>query len=152
MLLNPSFCIGHHFCDTQTYINGLVFYSRLSPFLAFPAFLLDLPVKIRCISAQEARIKPADTGVLLALWMAIEKGKIGIGHLHDGVILLLLPESSRVLLFCANQGFCYLNLTGTTKCKYERKNEMNSGINSKKTLSCKWPIHLRSGKWFSNQH
>ena len=27
---------------------------------------------------------------------------IAIGHLHDGVILLLQPESFRVLLSCAN--------------------------------------------------
>ena len=42
-------------------------------------------------------------------------------HLHDGVILLLGTESLRVLLSCANYGFCYLNLTGMTKIKYERK-------------------------------
>ena len=53
-----------------------------------------------------------------------------IGHLHDGVILLL----------CANQWFCYLSLTGAFKFKYEKKNEKNSGRNSKMTPSCKWPI------------
>ena len=68
MLLNPSFLLHPlSFRDTQIYINGLVFYSRLPPFLAFPASLLDLPVKIRCISAQKSCIKRADTGVLLAL-------------------------------------------------------------------------------------
>ena len=35
-----------------------------------------------------------------------------MGHLHDGVILLLLPESFKVFLPCANLGFCYLNLAG----------------------------------------
>ena len=35
---------------------------------------------------------------------------------------------------------CYLNLTGATKFKYERKNEKNSGHSSKMTLSGKWPI------------
>ena len=54
-----------------------------------------------------------------------------IGHLHDDVILLLLPESFRVLLSYANYSFCYL--TGISKFKYERKNEMNSGPSSKKT-------------------
>ena len=35
-----------------------------------------------------------------------------IGHLHDDVILVLRPESFRVLLSCANKVFCYLNLPG----------------------------------------
>ena len=43
------------------------------------------------------------------------------GHLQDDIILLLLPESFRVLFSCANLGFCYLNLTEITKFKYERK-------------------------------
>ena len=55
-------------------------------------------------------------------------------------LLLQLPESFRVLLSCRNNCFCYLNLTGITKFKYERKNEMNSGLSSKKTsLGCKRP-------------
>ena len=61
-----------------------------------------------------------------------------IGHLHDDVILLLGPEFFRVLLSFANWSICYLNLTGITKLKYERKNEKESG--SKMTPSCKWPI------------
>ena len=66
-------------------------------------------------------------------------------YLHDDVILLsLLPESFRVLLSYANYGFCYLTLTGISKFKYERKNEMNSGPSSKKASSCKWPISLAS--------
>ena len=32
-----------------------------------------------------------------------------------------------VLLSCANEGFCYLNLTEITKLKYERKNEKDCG-------------------------
>ena len=63
-----------------------------------------------------------------------------IGHLHDDIILLLRPESFRVLLFCANYGFCYPNLTGITKFKYERKNEKDFVRISKITPSCKWPI------------
>ena len=62
-----------------------------------------------------------------------------IGHLHYEVILLPRPESFRTLRSCANQGFCYRNLTGITKLKYERKNEKDSGRNSKMTSSCKWP-------------
>ena len=31
------------------------------------------------------------------------------------------------------QGLCYLNLTGITKFKYERKNEKDSGRSSKMT-------------------
>ena len=55
------------------------------------------------------------------------------------------PESFRVLLPYENYGFCYLNLTGISKFKYEKKkNEMNSGPSSKKASSCKWPISLAS--------
>ena len=54
------------------------------------------------------------------------------------------PESFRLLLSYENYGFCYLNLTGISKFKYERKNEMNSGPSSKKASSCKWPISLAS--------
>ena len=39
-----------------------------------------------------------------------------------------------------NEGFCYSNFTGIAKFKYERKNEMNSGLSSKNTSSCIWPI------------
>ena len=65
---------------------------------------------------------------------------VPIGHLHYDIILLLRPESFRVLLSCANEGFCYSNLTGITKVKYERRNEKDSGRRSKITPSCKWPI------------
>ena len=57
-----------------------------------------------------------------------------IGHMHDDVILLLLPESFRVLLCYANYGFCYLNLTGISKFKYERIKERNSGPSSQKDV------------------
>ena len=66
-----------------------------------------------------------------------------IGHLHDDIILPLRPESFRILLSCANQGFCYSNLTGITKFKYERKNGEDYGRGSKMTPSCKWPILSR---------
>ena len=37
--------------------------------------------------------------------------------------------------------FIVLNLAGIFNCKYEMKNEIESGIsNSKTTLLCKWPI------------
>ena len=54
--------------------------------------------------------------------------------------MMTSPESFRVLLSCADQGFCYLNLTGITKFKYERKNEKDSGRSSKMMPSCKWPM------------
>ena len=57
-----------------------------------------------------------------------------IGHLNDGVILLLRPESLRVLLSSANQCFCYFNL--------ERKNEKHSGRASEMTPSGKWRIRM----------
>ena len=63
-----------------------------------------------------------------------------IGHLHYDISLLLRPESFRVLLSCANEGFCYSNLTGITKFKYERRNKKDSGRSNKITPSCKWPI------------
>ena len=65
-----------------------------------------------------------------------------LGHLRDDVILLLRPESFRVLLSCADQGFCYLIRAGITKFKYERKNLMDSGCSSKMMPSCKWSISL----------
>ena len=65
-----------------------------------------------------------------------------IGHLNDGVILLLRPESLRVLLSSANQCFCYFNLAGITKFIYERKNERYSGCASEMTPSGKWRIRM----------
>ena len=50
------------------------------------------------------------------------------------------------MLFCANYGLCYLNLTGATKFKYEKKTDKNSRRSSKTTPSCKRPI--RSMKAF----
>ena len=64
---------------------------------------------------------------------------LSIVHLHDDVILLLRPESFRVLLSCANLGFRHWNLAGITKFEYERKNEKDSGRSGKMTSSCKWP-------------
>ena len=50
------------------------------------------------------------------------------------LVLKHLKNANRLtglfLLFCTNWGFCYLILTGITKFKYERKNEMNSGLRS----------------------
>ena len=55
------------------------------------------------------------------------------GHLYNGIILLLLPKSFiRVLLA--------LSLTGIKKFIYGSKNEMNSGLSSKKISWYKWPI------------
>ena len=53
---------------------------------------------------------------------------------------LLLPESSRDLLFCANKGFCYLNLAGIIK--FDKKHEVDSGSSGKITPSCKRPIAI----------
>ena len=50
------------------------------------------------------------------------------------LLLLLLPESFRVLLCYANYGFCHLNLTGISKFKYERIKERNSGASSQKDV------------------
>ena len=65
-----------------------------------------------------------------------------IGHLHDGVILLLRSESFGLLLSCANEGSCYSNLIGTIKFKYERKKEMNSGLSKKKD------VNVQIGYWW----
>lgn len=59
-------------------------------------------------------------------------------RLHDDVILR--PEFFTVLLSCANQIFCYLNVTEVTKFKYERKNKKNYGCSSKMMQLCKRPI------------
>ena len=72
--------------------------------------------------------------------MAILRSTKGIGHLRDGVILLLRPECFGFFLSCENYRLCYLNLAGITKFKCERKNEKNSGRCSKMTPSCEWPI------------
>ena len=71
-----------------------------------------------------------------------------IDHLHDDVVLLLRPESFRVLLSCANWGFYYLTLAGISKFTYERKKGKYSGRSGKMTPSCKWPIpdHFRFTK------
>ena len=78
------------------------------------------------------------------LFCSVYQGVLGhfatIDHLHDDVVLLLRPESFRVLLSCANWGFYYLNLAGISKFKNERKNEKYSGRSGKMTPSCKWPI------------
>ena len=54
-----------------------------------------------------------------------------MGHLHDDIILLLRPESVRVSLFLKIRAFVVLNLAGIIKFKYNRKNEKDSGHNSK---------------------
>ena len=57
-------------------------------------------------------------------WVKIRPSKQShgvIGHLHDDVILLLQPEPCKVLLSCVNKGFCFVNLAGITKFKYERR-------------------------------
>ena len=54
--------------------------------------------------------------------------------------VLLRPKTFRVFLSCANYGFCYLNPAGITKFKYEKKSEKDSGLGSKMTPWCKWPI------------
>ena len=54
--------------------------------------------------------------LFLGLFVAIAR-RSATGHLHDDVILLLIPESFRVLLSCTNYAFCYFNLAGITKFK-----------------------------------
>ena len=51
------------------------------------------------------------------------------------LLLILLPESFRVLLSFGNYTFFLSHLTGITKFKYNRTKEMNSGFSSQKTLS-----------------
>ena len=56
-----------------------------------------------------------------------------LGHLYNGIILLLLPKSFIRVLRA-------LSLTGIKKVIYGSKNEMNSGLSSKKISWYKWPI------------
>ena len=49
------------------------------------------------------------------------------------ILLILLPESFRVLLSFGNYTFFFSHLTGITKFKYNRTKEMNSGFSSQKT-------------------
>ena len=56
---------------------------------------------------------------------------IFVYSMHDDLILLLRPESSRVLVSCANEKLCHLNLPGISKLRYERKNEKRCGRSSR---------------------
>ena len=58
-----------------------------------------------------------------------------IGHLHDGVIYYYDQDPSGFCFLVQIRAFCYLNLTGAAKFKYERKNEKNSGRSSEMTPS-----------------
>ena len=64
------------------------------------------------------------------------------GHLHKDTILLLRPESFRVLLSCANEGFCYSNPPGlqNLNMKGKTKFQKDSGRSSNMTPPCKWPV------------
>ena len=57
-------------------------------------------------NGNEAKFRPS----LLSV-----KKMVTTGYLHDDVILFLRPESFGDWLSCTNKGFCYLNLTGSTK-------------------------------------
>ena len=59
-------------------------------------------------NGNEAKFRPS----LLSV-----KKMVTTGYLHDDVILFLRPESFGDWLSCTNKGFCYLNLTGSTKFK-----------------------------------
>ena len=84
-------------------------------------------------------------------WVKIRPSKQShgvIGHLHDDVILLLQPEPCKVLLSCVNKGFCFVNLAGITKFKYERRNGKDSGRSSKMRTMFKlaWVSGVTGGK------
>ena len=54
-----------------------------------------------------------------------------IGQLHDDVIYIQLPESARQYdAFKCKLQLLSLNLSGIEKFKYQRKSEVNSGIDS----------------------
>ena len=66
-----------------------------------------------------------------------------MGHLHDGVILLPRPE-------CFVKMLSYPNLSPPLGRKRQLENEsdnrgdrQHSGLSSKMTPSCKWPIDIR---------
>ena len=48
--------------------------------------------------------------------------------------------------------FGYFNPTGITKFKYERVKEINSGLSSNNTSSCKWPIVTTKSETNSSFH
>ena len=69
-----------------------------------------------------------------------------MGLLHDDIILLLRPESFRVLLSCASKGFFIwpsLGLTNLNVKEKKKKNGKDSGRSSEMTPLCKWPILWR---------
>ena len=75
-----------------------------------------------------------------------------ICHLHDGVILLLWPGSFGVLLSCANLCFCYLNLTGATKFKYEKKTKIILVVVLNWRHRANGPLQIFPGKHALNPH
>ena len=79
-------------------------------------------------------------------WLCNAGCSLAIGHLHDGVILLLWPGSFGVLLSCANLGFCYLNLTGATEFKYEKKTKIILVVVVKWRHRANGPLQIFPGK------
>ena len=79
-----------------------------------------------------------------------------IGHMHDDAILLLQPEPFKVLLSCVNKGFCFVNLAGITKFKYDSRNGKDSDHSSKIRTMYKLPgvsgVSWRKGKGLIPPH
>ena len=67
--------------------------------------------------------------------------------LHDNVILMLLPESSKVLLSCANQSFENLNLTLNMK---EKRNEFHQVLVVRRRNHCLLCHCVTTGKIFAD--
>ena len=68
--------------------------------------------------------------------------RLSIGHLHDGVILLLRPESFSFFLSYSNLVIPARFQWRKPKFAQESKPLKDSGRSSKMTSSCKWPIGL----------
>ena len=71
----------------------------------------------------------------------------GIGHLHDDVIWLQLPECFEASYCIQYFLFCEESLVRDTNLHYQDCSEMHSGSCSQITSSCKCPIdHFRIEK------
>ena len=64
-----------------------------------------------------------------------------IGHLATTISIL------QGFAFLCDLALLLFKPHGITKCKYERKNEKDSGRSSKMTSLCKWPIRSTTQIW-----
>ena len=93
--------------------------------------------------------------VLTYRWWRVTRPKCGAYDWWCREGNLLQPIGHLATTISILQGFAFLcdlalllfKPHGITKCKYERKNEKDSGRSSKMTSLCKWPIRSTTQIW-----